>query len=136
MIRCLSIFLVFCIFSFHHDAAAWGTNYYVIVPQPGFQIPPMAPEPDSNAIMNGFLRNQMLMQQMQMQRQMQAQQQRQPAPDPRVVAHVQGVLARLGYDPGPIDGHAGPRTNQAFQNYTRDSGKGPQEALLFLMRQP
>ena len=38
------------------------------------------------------------------------------------VAHVQQMLDRLGYTPGPIDGIAGPRTRQAIASYQADAG--------------
>jgi hypothetical protein len=39
-----------------------------------------------------------------------------------VVAEIQAGLARLGYDPGPIDGIAGPRTRSAIRAYQQDHG--------------
>jgi peptidoglycan hydrolase-like protein with peptidoglycan-binding domain len=36
------------------------------------------------------------------------------------VASVQSGLARLGYDPGPADGIAGPRTREAVRRYQQD----------------
>lgn len=36
------------------------------------------------------------------------------------VYRVQGALARLGYDPGPVDGAMGPKTEAAIRSYQRD----------------
>ena len=33
-----------------------------------------------------------------------------------------GGLARLGYNPGPVDGVMGPQTSEAIQEYQRDHG--------------
>ncbi|MDX1514971.1 MAG: peptidoglycan-binding domain-containing protein [Gammaproteobacteria bacterium] len=38
------------------------------------------------------------------------------------VARIQSGLARLGYDPGEIDGAFGPRTEQAIRKYQKDHG--------------
>ena len=38
------------------------------------------------------------------------------------VVRVQSGLARLGYDPGPVDGRLGPRTTQAIRHYQRAHG--------------
>ncbi len=38
-----------------------------------------------------------------------------------VVMRVQRVLAKSGYDPGPIDGLFGPRTAAALKSYQRDN---------------
>jgi len=40
----------------------------------------------------------------------------------RTVTDVQAELARLGYDPGPTDGVAGPRTSTAIRTYQKDHG--------------
>lgn len=37
-----------------------------------------------------------------------------PPPDTKPVAYAQAQLARLGFDPGPIDGKMGPRTGEAI----------------------
>lgn len=37
-------------------------------------------------------------------------------------ARVQAGLAKLGYNPGPIDGVKGGRTTSAIRNYQRDNG--------------
>ena len=37
-----------------------------------------------------------------------------------VVKRVQGGLAQLGYNPGPIDGAMGPKTSEAIREYQRD----------------
>ena len=39
-----------------------------------------------------------------------------------MVAATQANLARLGYDPGPVDGRYGPRTRNAIRAYQRDHG--------------
>ncbi len=39
-----------------------------------------------------------------------------------IVTRVQGGLARLGYNPGPVDGVMGPQTSEAIQEYQRDHG--------------
>ena len=39
-----------------------------------------------------------------------------------MVAATQANLARLGYDPGPVDGQYGPRTRAAIRAYQRDRG--------------
>ncbi len=38
------------------------------------------------------------------------------------VRDIQSNLARMGYDPGPVDGVAGPRTRAAIRRYQRDHG--------------
>lgn len=38
------------------------------------------------------------------------------------VSRVQAALTRLGYDPGPIDGAYGPKTEQAIRSYQRNNG--------------
>ena len=38
------------------------------------------------------------------------------------VTTVQEGLTRLGYDPGPADGHYGPRTKRAIKRYQADHG--------------
>ena len=38
------------------------------------------------------------------------------------VSRVQAALTRLGYDPGPIDGAYGPKTEQAIRLYQRNNG--------------
>ena len=43
-------------------------------------------------------------------------------PDPALIASVQRALASLGYDPGPPDGVAGPRTREALSAFQRDRG--------------
>ena len=39
-----------------------------------------------------------------------------------MVAATQANLAQLGYQPGPIDGQYGPRTEAAIRAYQRDHG--------------
>ena len=39
-----------------------------------------------------------------------------------VVTRVQGGLAQLGYNPGPVDGKPGPQTSDAIREYQRDHG--------------
>ncbi|MDX1576221.1 MAG: peptidoglycan-binding domain-containing protein [Kiloniellales bacterium] len=38
------------------------------------------------------------------------------------VTRVQGGLAQLGYNPGPVDGVMGPQTAEAIREYQRDHG--------------
>ena len=42
--------------------------------------------------------------------------------DPQWVAHLQQLLIDQGYDPGPVDGIFGPRTDAAVRSYQRDRG--------------
>ena len=42
--------------------------------------------------------------------------------DPVLVRRIQSALAERGYDPGPADGHSGPRTRAAIGAYQRDHG--------------
>lgn len=51
-----------------------------------------------------------------------------PGQSPRV-AEMQSNLARLGYDPGPVDGRFGPRTSAAIREYQRDHGLTPDGRL-------
>ena len=44
-----------------------------------------------------------------------------PAND-AAVSRVQAGLARLGYDPGPVDGVQGDKTTVAIEDYQRDQG--------------
>lgn len=46
----------------------------------------------------------------------------QPSPDPVLVALIQDQLDRAGYDPGPIDGRFGARTQGALMAFERDAG--------------
>ncbi len=39
-----------------------------------------------------------------------------------IVTRVQSGLAKLGYDPGPVDGVMGPQTAEAIRQYQRDHG--------------
>ena len=39
-----------------------------------------------------------------------------------VVTRVQSGLARLGYEPGPVDGVMGPQTSEAIRRYQSDHG--------------
>jgi hypothetical protein len=43
------------------------------------------------------------------------------APPSGAVREVQGLLKRLGYEPGPLDGVWGDRTARAWKNFARDS---------------
>lgn len=38
------------------------------------------------------------------------------------IAAVQSMLAKRGYDPGPVDGKMGPRTSRAIAGFQKDSG--------------
>ncbi|MFA4900865.1 MAG: peptidoglycan-binding domain-containing protein [Brevundimonas sp.] len=49
----------------------------------------------------------------------------QPVVDPWTVADTQRALVRLGYDPGPVDGIAGPRTRAAIVAFQRAHGLTP-----------
>ncbi len=113
-----------------------GYNIYVVPQQP--IIAPFPQLPSSANELNQLSQGVLMMEQarmLQAQRQQMMQQQQQPLPDPRAVAHVQSVLTKLGYSPGPIDGRIGPRTEQAFFDYVRNTGKSPEEALLTLLRE-
>ncbi len=46
----------------------------------------------------------------------------QSARDRQLVAGTQSGLKRMGYDPGPIDGILGPRTQAAIRAYQKDHG--------------
>ena len=46
----------------------------------------------------------------------------QPGIDPALVALIQDRLDRAGYDPGPIDGRFGGRTQTALMEFERDAG--------------
>ena len=41
---------------------------------------------------------------------------------PRLVRRVQQILVERGYDPGPVDGLWGPRTEAALRAFQRDHG--------------
>jgi TPR repeat protein len=62
----------------------------------------------------------------------------QGAPSRTLVAKVQVLLQALDYDPGPIDGIQGKRTNAAVKNFQRDLKLLPtgviSEELLMLLR--
>lgn len=45
-----------------------------------------------------------------------------PAYDPGMVRETQRLLSELGYDPGPVDGAFGPKTEEAISAYERTSG--------------
>jgi hypothetical protein len=45
--------------------------------------------------------------------------------NPGLVREIQFMLLRLGMDPGPIDGVAGPQTTKAFQKFEERSGLSP-----------
>lgn len=49
--------------------------------------------------------------------------------DPPTVEYLQRKLADLGYDPGPVDGHMGPRTAAALDRYKEARGLAPIPAL-------
>jgi hypothetical protein len=46
-----------------------------------------------------------------------------PEASPAEIARAQRLLARLGYGPGPADGHVGPQTEQAVRSYEKRTGK-------------
>ena len=50
-------------------------------------------------------------------------------PPPRAIREAQGLMAALGYDPGPEDGRWGPRTGRAYTAFLRDAGLPPAEML-------
>ena len=50
-------------------------------------------------------------------------------PPPRAIREAQGLMAALGYDPGPADGRWGPRTGRAYAAFIRDAGLPPAEVL-------
>jgi len=47
---------------------------------------------------------------------------RQPGVEPRQIREIQSGLDRLGFDPGPVDGIMGPRTEAAIRNYQSRHG--------------
>ena len=55
-----------------------------------------------------------------------------------LIANVQSQLARLGYDPGPLDGLAGRKTREAVRAFQAALGITPtgriSEELLLLLR--
>ena len=62
-----------------------------------------------------------------------------PKADPAMVREIQKHLARLGYDPGPVDGLMGKRTRRAIESYQdrhnhlRADGQ-PSKTLLNMLR--
>ena len=50
-------------------------------------------------------------------------------PPPRAIREAQGLLAGLGYAPGPADGLWGRRTGQAYRAFLRDAGLPAAERL-------
>lgn len=42
--------------------------------------------------------------------------------DEGTVRNIQAGLQRLGYDPGPADGHYGPKTEAAIRRFQQDNG--------------
>ena len=50
-------------------------------------------------------------------------------PPPRAIREAQGLMATLGYDPGPADGRWGPRTGRAYTAFLSDAGLPPAEML-------
>ena len=50
-------------------------------------------------------------------------------PPPRAIREAQGLLAALGYKPGPADGLWGGRTGRAYTAFLRDAGLPPAEML-------
>ena len=51
------------------------------------------------------------------------------SPPPRAIREAQGLLAALGYEPGPTDGRWGPRTGRAHAAFLRDAGLPPGNVL-------
>ena len=51
------------------------------------------------------------------------------SPPARAIREAQGLMAALGYDPGPADGRWGPRTGRAYATFLRDAGLPPAEML-------
>ena len=50
-------------------------------------------------------------------------------PPERVIREAQGLLATLGYQPGPADGQWGGRTAKAYAAFLRDAGLPPSDVL-------
>ena len=50
-------------------------------------------------------------------------------PPPRAIREAQGLMAALGYDPGPAEGRWGPRTGRAYTAFLRDAGLPPGNVL-------
>ena len=50
-------------------------------------------------------------------------------PPPRAIREAQGLMAALGYKPGPADGLWGGRTGRAYKAFLRDVGLPPAEML-------
>ena len=50
-------------------------------------------------------------------------------PPPRAIREAQGLMAALGYKPGPADGRWGPRTGRAYAAFLRDRGLPPGNVL-------
>jgi peptidoglycan hydrolase-like protein with peptidoglycan-binding domain len=48
---------------------------------------------------------------------------------PSLIREIQFMLSRLGMDPGPIDGIAGPQTNGAYHKFQQQSGLPASELL-------
>ena len=48
-----------------------------------------------------------------------------------MTAQIQTNLTKLGYNPGPIDGLAGPRTKRALHSFCRDRGIDVMERACF-----
>ena len=51
------------------------------------------------------------------------------SPPERVLREAQGLLATLGYEPGPADGIWGPTSVRAYQSFLRDTGLTGEEVL-------
>lgn len=63
-----------------------------------------------------------------------------PAGPSQTVTSIQGGLAALGYDPGPVDGVAGERTRSAIRQYQQDhsllvDGQPSPELALHIQQQ-
>ena len=52
-----------------------------------------------------------------------------PSPPPRAIREAQGLLAVLGYEPGPADGRWSERSAKAYGRFLRDAGLPPGDTL-------
>ncbi|MDL2314572.1 peptidoglycan-binding protein [Desulfovibrio sp. OttesenSCG-928-C14] len=88
------------------------------IPQINVHIPPPA-QIDFSQQLNSLMPPPPSIQQQMYQHQMYQQQQAQQR---QLVIYLQKVLTKAGYNPGPVDGIAGPRTAGALQAFARDRG--------------